>query len=136
MPELKRYRIFVSHAWEHNDSYYRLVDMLKAAKNFHWDNYSVPEHKPLGTRTNRELIQALYNQIKPTNIVIILAGMYVNYREWIDREINIASELNKPIIGLTPRGGQRTPQIITNVAKIIVRWNTFSITEAIRKYAI
>ena len=136
MPKLKRYRIFITHAWIHNDSYYRLINMLNSTTNFHYENYSVPEHKPLETRTKRELTQALSNQIRPVNIIIILAGMYVNYREWIDKEINIARELNKPIIGIQPRGSQRTPQIIREVSKTIVGWNTQSIINAIRRYAI
>ena len=136
MPELKRYRIFISHAWTYNDSYYRLEKMLNGASNFFWENYSVPKDDPLKTKTKKELFQALYNQIKPTNTVIILAGMYVNYREWIEKEINIASEFNKPIIGIIPRGSQKTPQVIRDVSKTIVGWNTQSITDAIRKYAI
>ena len=105
MPLLKRYRIFISHAWTYNTSYYRLVDMLNSVPNFHWENYSVPKHDRLPTRTKRELNQALTNQIKPTNIIIILAGMYVNYREWIEREINIANDFQKPIIGIVIYAG-------------------------------
>ena len=136
MPQLKRYRVFISHAWTYNKSYFRLIDMLNKTPYFHWENYSVPRHDPLQTKTKRELTQALSNQIKPTNIVIILAGMYVNYREWIEKEINIALELKKPIIGIAPRGSQIIPQVIRKVAKIIVGWNTQSITNAIRRYAI
>ncbi|KKL10133.1 hypothetical protein LCGC14_2558880 [marine sediment metagenome] len=136
MPLLKRYRIFISHAWTYNASYYRLVEMLDSMPNFHWENYSVPEDAPLPTKTKRELNQALINQIKPTNIIIILAGMYVNYREWIEREINIADDFQKPIIGIVPRGAQVTPLAVSNVARIMVGWNTNSIIDAIRRYAI
>lgn len=136
MPQLKRYRVFISHAWAYNESYYRLENMLNDASYFHWENYSVPEHDPKKTKTKRELTQALYNQIRPTNIVMVLSGMYVNYREWIEKEINIALELGKPIIGITPRGSERVPHVIKNVSKIIVGWNTQSIINAIRDYAI
>ena len=46
MPALKTYRLFISHAWQYHDDYYRLVEMLNAANNFRWYNYSVPEHDP------------------------------------------------------------------------------------------
>ena len=110
--------------------------MLDAAPNFYYQNYSVPEHDPLHTRTNRELEQELYHQIRPTHIVIILAGMYVSYRYWIQKEINIALSLDKPIIGIVPWGSQRIPRAVQDVADEIVGWNTSSIVRAIRENAL
>jgi len=94
--------------------------MLDAASNFYYQNYSVPEHDPLHTRTNRELEQELYHQIRPINIVIILAGMYVSYRRWIQKEINIALKMDKPIIGIMPWGSQTIPQAVQGAADEIV----------------
>jgi hypothetical protein len=136
MPSLKTYGIFISHAWTYNADYYRLVDMLNKAPNFSWRNYSVPEHDPLDTRTNRQLEQALRNQIRPTHIVIILAGMYVPYREWIQKEIDIAVEYSKPIIGIRPWGSQVIPRAVQDAANEIVGWNTSSIVSAIRRNAL
>jgi len=136
MPELKTYRIFISHAWTYSDEYDRLVDMLNKAPYFYWQNYSVPAYDPLHTKTKRELEQSLYNQIRPTNIVIVLAGMYVPYREWIEKEIDIATEMKKPIIGVVPWGGERIPLRVQNAVNEMVRWNTSSIVDAIRKWAI
>lgn len=133
---LKTYRIFVSHAWTYNDEYYKLMSMLDAASNFYYQNYSVPEHDPLHTRTNRELEQELYHQIRPTNIVIILAGMYVSYRRWIQKEINIALKMDKPMIGIMPWGSQGIPQAVQDAADEIVGWNTSSIVRAIRENAL
>jgi len=134
--KLKTYRVFISHAWTHNEDYYRLTKMLDEAPNFSWQNYSVPEHDPLHRKTKEELIQALNNQIGPTNVVIVLAGMYVLYREWILREIDIAVKMNKPIIGVKPWGSERIPQDVQDVAKEIVGWNTLSITNAIKRWSL
>jgi hypothetical protein len=136
MPELKTYRIFISHAWEYDDEYYRLLRMLDEAPNFYYHNYSVPEHDPLHTRTDRQLEQALYDQIKPTHIVIILAGMYVSYRYWIQKEIDIALEMDKPIIGIVPWGSKKVPQAVQDAADEIVGWRTDSIVRAIRENAL
>ena len=133
---LKSYRVFVSHAWEYTDQYRRLEKMLDEAPEFDYSNYSVPEHDPLHAKMKKELVEALYNQIRPTNVVIIIAGMYVPYREWIQKEIDIAVEMGKPIIGITPRGSQKIPQAVQDVAEEIVSWNTSSIVNAIRKYSI
>mgnify|MGYP001952937625 CR=1 FL=1 len=133
---LKTYRIFISHSWDYHKEYYRLVDMLNDAPRFKWQNYSVPKHDALDTATDRELEAALRNQISPTHIVIILAGMYVNHRKWIQKEIEIAQDFGKPIIGVVPWGGERTPTQVSDAAEEMVRWNTDSIVGAIRRHSL
>jgi len=134
MPELKTYRAFISHAWIYNEDYYKLEKMLNEAPYFEWRNYSVPEHDPLDS--DRKLEEALRRQIRPTNIVLILAGMYAAYRKWIQKEIDIAVEMGKPIIGIRPWGQERVPQAVQDAAREIVGWNTSSIVSAIRRNAL
>jgi len=132
MPELRIYNVFVSHAWEYTDEYYRFVNMLNDAPNFYWRNFSVPVHDPEGGR----LRQAFIDQTRPTSIVIILSGMYVAYSDWIQTEIDIATEMDKPILGVMPWGSERIPQAVQDVADEIVGWNTDSIVRAIGELAL
>lgn len=136
MPELKTYRGFISHAWTSNAEYYRLERMLKEAPNFTFHNYSVPQHDSLATTTDAQLAEALKSQIRPTNIVLILAGMYAAYRKWIQKEIDIAVSMGKPIIGVKPWGQERIPQAVQDAAIEMVGWNTSTIVAAIRKHAL
>jgi len=136
MPKLKTYNVFISHAWKYDAEYYRIEKLLKDAPNFSWKNYSVPQHDPLGTTTKKDLEEALRRHIRPTHVVVILSGMYVAYRDWIQKEIDIASEMGKPIIGIKPWGRERMPQAVQNAAKEIVGWNTSSVVSAIRKHAL
>lgn len=136
MPSLKTYRLFISHAWTYNAEYYRLLSMLGSAPNFKFHNYSVPEHDPLNTKTDAQLRKALHNQIKPVHCVLILAGMYVNHRKWIQEEINIAKGYKKPIVGIRPRGQKRTPKEVQDAAVVMVSWNTNSIVRAIRDHSL
>jgi hypothetical protein len=138
MPALKTYDLFLSHMWrnDENSEYYRLERLLKAANNFAWRNYSVPEHDPLGTKTDKELQDALDRQIKPINCFIIVAGMYVNHRKWIQKELDIAKSYGKPIVGVIPWGQERTPVEVQNAAKEMVGWNTDSIVAAVRKWSL
>jgi len=140
MPALKTYDLFISHAWQYNVEYYKLVDMLNKANNFKWRNYSVPEHDPAvdpDTEVGKnKLVAILKNQIRPVNCVLVLSGMYVSYHYWIQKEIDIASEYNKPIVGIKPWGQQKVPTAVQNVAKTMVGWNTDSIIKAIREYSI
>jgi len=129
----KTYRIFVSHAWTYTEEYNRLLRLLDEAPNFYYHNYSVPEHDPL---PRRQLEQALCDQIRPTNIVIILAGMYVTFSDWIQKEIDIALEMDKPILGITPWGSTRIPAAVQDAADNIVSWSTSSIVSAIRELSL
>ena len=82
------------------------------------------------------LTHALRRQIRPVNCVLILAGMYAAHRKWIQKEIDIAQELAKPIVGLKPRGQQRVPTAVSNAANEMVGWNTQSIVRAIRVHSL
>lgn len=138
MPPLKTYDLFLSHVWRksENSEYYRLENLLKEALFFSWRNYSVPEHDPLDTKTKSELSIALDLQIARVNCFLVISGMYVNHREWIQKEIDIAKVYNKPIIGVLPQGQERVPAEVRDVAKEMVNWSTSSIVAAIRKWSL
>ena len=136
MPDLKTYRLFIGHAWQYNEDYNRLVEMLDRAKYFKWINYSVPEDNPKDANDCEALAQALRNQIRPTNCVLVIPGMYVAYRDWIQHEIDVATEWGKPIIGIKPRGRARVPAAVSSVADVMVGWYTPSIIREIRKRAL
>ena len=132
MPLLHKYRLFISHAWKYNAEYDRLIDYLDDAENFDYANYSVPEHDPV----DGNIEEALRKQIRPVEVVLILAGMYVSHSDWIQFEIDFADLLGKPIIGIKPWGSERIPQAVQDKAQEIIGWNTSSIVSAIRRYAI
>ena len=134
MPTLKRRMIFISHAWDHNDDYWTIVNWLKNASNFAWSNCSVPSHDGLSDTTTAGLKRAITRQINPAQVVIIIAGMYAAHSDWIDYEIDEAVRLEKTIIGIRPRGQQRVPTKIQDNATIMVNWNSSSLIRAIRQY--
>ena len=136
MPTLKNYRLFISHAWQHGGDYDRLVNMLNEVSYFNWHNHSVPQHDPLDANNTQALKKALRNQMKSTNCVLIISGMYATYRKWIQYEIDLAVEWNKPIVGVKPRGSERIPYAVSSVAKEMVGWSTSSIVNAIRRHAL
>ncbi len=140
MPYLKNYGLFISHAWRYNDDYYRLLKLLDAAPYFSYRNYSVPEHDPVldpddeGDR--KKLVKELDGQIRPVSIVLVISGMYAAYSYWIKKEIDISLAYGKPIVGLIPRGQERTPTVVSGAAKEMVGWTTDSIITAIRKWSL
>lgn len=132
------YHIFISHAWKYSDDYNQIVTWLNEAQAeglLTWKNYSVPEHDPIidpDTQIGKNTLkEELTKQISPASKVIVLAGMYASYSDWINFEISIATSQNKYIIGVKPWGQERIPTVISNNANIMVGWNKKSIIDAI-----
>ena len=130
-----RYYLFVSHAWRYNEEYVRFVNLLDSAANFSWSNYSVPRHDPLLAGKTAALKRELDDQIRPAQVVVVLAGMYASYSDWIGYEIDKATEWKKPILGVQPWGSARLPSRVTEAANRIAGWNTGSITQGIKDLA-
>jgi len=130
---MRKIRLFISHAWDYNKQYYNLVRLLEERPYFDFYNHSVPKHDPLDARTVRELEERLRNQMGNCHVVLVIAGVYPTYRDWIKKEIKMAKGYGKPIIGVRPRGQVRISQIVQDNADKIVEWNTDSVVSAIRE---
>jgi hypothetical protein len=140
MPDLKTYDLFISHAWKYGSEYDRLINLLDNAPFFYYRNYSAPKDKPLISPSSSVRDQTILNKIKDkikyVNCVLVISGMYAQYSDWIQAEIDISKEYSKPMIGITPYGGQRIPTNVLIATKEDVGWNTQSIVNAIRKHSI
>lgn len=119
------YNLFISHSWDYHQDYEKLIDWL-AESNIYYKNYSIPIEKELDVSGIKELKTRITYHISAASVVIILAGMYANYSRWIDYEIHEAIRLGKPILGVYPRGQERTPIKITTAADVMVHWNSNS----------
>lgn len=131
---IKEYNIFISHAWDYCEDYYTVKHWLDQS-GLHYKNYSVPQHDRLEVATTKELEEALTRQIKPASVVVIIAGMYAAYSDWIDYEIDEAVKLGKTIIGIMPRGHERIPQKVKDNAKEIVKWRSEALVSAIKRHS-
>ena len=135
---MSTYNIFISHAWKYSEHYNKIVQWLNEAQDegkLTWKNYSVPSHDPLidpnTTVGKNKLKSELKEQISPASKVIILAGMYAAYSDWIDFEIDTAVDYNKYIIGVKPWGQERVPTKVSSNSNIMVGWNKDSVINAI-----
>lgn len=125
------YNIFISHAWRRSEHYQKIIDWLDES-DIYYKNYSVPEDDPLHVKTKKALKESLTNQIKPSSCVIILAGMYAAYSEWIEYEVNEAVRMGKYIIGVEPWGQEKIPTIVSDNADVMVGWNKNSVVNAVK----
>lgn len=133
MPLLRKYKVFISHAWGYGEDYWRIVQFLSEAPYFRWENLSVPEHNPV---TVADLEYELRNQMRPADVFLIIAGMYAAHSDWIDFELSFASRIGRPIIGVVKWGGERVPRSIQDAAVEVVGWNGANIIRAIRQHAL
>lgn len=131
------YRIFISHAWKYGESYDNLVNLLNNAPYFSYYNYSAPEDKPLNPNgeilSKSEIKEKIRNKIALSQVVIVIAGMYYNYREWMEFEVSEAVRMGKPIISVKPRGAVVIPNFLELFSDRVVNWNTDSIVSAIKE---
>ena len=130
--------VFISHSWEYSDHYATLHDWIfgnnwssgQASLVFH--DYSVPKDDPIhDAPSEKKLREAIYRKIARSHVVVIPTGMYVNYSKWIQKEIDGASEKNKPILGVNPWGQLRTSSVVAQAADNTVGWNKKSVVTAI-----
>lgn len=135
MPTLKNRMIFISHAWSYTRHYNTVVTWFNEAHNFSWSNCSVPSGDALPDKTAKGLMEGMTRQINPSQVVVILGGMYAAHSGWIEYEINEAKRLNKSIIGVKPWGQERIPVIVQDASSCpMVGWNRSSVIDAVRDY--
>ena len=137
----RRYGLFISHAWDYKGEYEGVVNLLNSDRSFLWNNLSVPEDKPLPVllrlpKSYRYLVRQIDERISKADCLLVLAGMYVAHRGWIQSEIEAAKDFLKPIIAVRPRGNERFPDAVMHAANETVGWNTASIIFAIRKHVV
>lgn len=105
----RRYKVFISHAWDYKDDYDGVVNLLNLDRTFVWTNLSVPIEAPLKmtlllNKSYRSIVRQLDDRIALADCVLVLAAMYFKHRGWIQSEIEAALDFRKPIIAISPRG--------------------------------
>lgn len=132
----KTYFLFISHSWTYSDAYDKLTDMLDG--NITYYDYSVPKDDPIHNAANdAKLEAAIKEQMKHAAVVLIMAGKYSTYSKWIKKEIKLAQSgfgTPKPIIAITPWGAEQISSVVKDAASEIVKWNTNSIVDAIKRW--
>lgn len=131
------YNLFISHSWAYTDAYEKLVGLLDKDTTFVYKNYSVPKNDPIHNANNdKQLYEAIKNQMQYASVVLILAGVYSTYSKWINKEIDIAKNgfaKVKPIIAIEPWASEKTSKVVKDSADKIVKWQSSSIISAIKE---
>ena len=132
--------VFISHSWSYSGHYKTLSDWIFEEKwsvgqaSLDLRDFSGPKDDPIhGAKNERELRKAIYNQIARSHVLVIPLGMYANYSDWIQKEIDGAQAYIKPVLGVNPWGQQRNPSVVAEAADEIESWNKNSVVGGIWK---
>ncbi|GHT58034.1 hypothetical protein AGMMS50239_01710 [Bacteroidia bacterium] len=131
----RTYSVFISHSWQHIEDLKNLRNLLENRGYFNVQFEEATPDVPINSDNAYYIRQRLKQKISNSDIVLGIAGVYASHSEWMQWELDKAVELKVPIVGVIPRGQERISTVVSSRAKELVRWNTESIVEAIRKWA-
>lgn len=134
---MRQRNLFISHSWTYGDAYEKLCGLLDTAPRFSYRNYSVPKDDPVHDAQNMTaLYKAIKDRVAFCEVVLIMAGKYASYSQWIQREIKITkADFDKPLVAIRPWANLQVSSIVRDNADQLVAWNTNSIVSAIREVA-
>jgi hypothetical protein len=122
--ESETYNIFISQLKDDDKEYNRFIGKLEASYDFQWKNHSIADE------TDNEQLK---EQMKDVDVVVILSGMYSKNKNLIQQEIDLARNLEKPIVIIRPYGMENVPGSIEDAASEVVGWNTSCIVDSVRE---
>ena len=119
----KIYKLFISHLND-DDEYTLFISKLDTSYDFEWKDYAV---------NNEMNHMKLAEQMKLADVIIILSGLYIKNRKLLQKEIDVAIELEKPIVVVRPYGMENVPSNLEKIATEVVGWNTHCIVDSIKE---
>ena len=121
--ESEFYDLFISQLSESTYEYDKFIGKLKSSEGFKYKNHSIPG------KTKKE---ELREQMKPVDVVVLLSGFYSADKDLVQRILDTAKELDKPIVIIRPYGMENVPGRIEEAASEVVGWNAMCIIDSIR----
>lgn len=135
MSEDNPIRVFATHTFEDNDDYLRLFEYLESVDRFYYLNVSKPENMP-ATGGEQSIRDELIAQIKQSEVVLVLPGVYMQSPDLVHIMMDIAKANKIKMIGIRPYGGvMDTPPEMVERAAEIIEWNDREMVDAIKRLA-
>lgn len=109
------HNLFITHAWRYHDAWNEVIKILDNNPTFEWRNFSVPWYDPALQPHDQDEYAQIYDwlesQIKPVDSVLFLGDVYAvkNTHQWLEIELKIAEQYEKPIIFLLEKNGNPFP---------------------------
>ena len=135
MSENNPIRVFVSHLFREDADYLRVFEFLEGVDRFFYLNTSKPENIPQ-TGGLEAIKDEFIAQIKEAEAAIVLPERFVENKDLVTYQMDVADANDKPIITIRPFGGlNEAPDELVARAKEMVEWNNREIADALRRQA-
>lgn len=130
--------IFIAHGWENSQHIHKLTELLDRAhtfdKEFAYVNHGNFDKSVLRDEVLNHLNLALREQMTEADVVLVMTDIYHDHTDWIDKEINLAKELDLPIILIRSYENRKTPPHLEQKADEIVVFDPEEILKEIKNY--
>jgi hypothetical protein len=128
-------RLFVTHLYAPDESYFRVFEYLESQPNFFYRNLATPD-KPPRSKEKEAIREDLRRQMADAEVVVVLSTLYLRDAAAIEYQVLYAQSCDKPIVVLEPFGTtDPVPAKLREVADEVVPWNGREIGDAIRRQA-
>ncbi|HMB41381.1 MAG TPA: TIR domain-containing protein [Balneolaceae bacterium] len=130
--------IFIAHGWENSQHIHKLTELLDRAdtfdKDFAYVNHGNFDKSVLQDETLNDLDLAIKEQMTETDVVLVMTDIYYDYTEWIDKEVDLARDLDLPIILIRSYNNRETPSHLEEKADEIVVFDPEEILKEIKNF--
>ncbi|SFR53443.1 TIR domain-containing protein [Litoreibacter janthinus] len=134
--------VFISHSWKYSEHYQKLSEWLFIEKwnvdgaPLVFNDTSVPKENPIHNAPNTQALRdAIYSRINNSNVVVIPTGLYANYSNWIQKEIDGARCYSRPILAVNPWAQKKASSVVSNAAAEQVGWTKQSVANGVWQLA-
>lgn len=131
MSEKNPIRVFVTHTFSETDDYLRVFEFLESVDRFYYLNVSKPENIP-GTGGLAAIKDELINQIKESEVVVVLADVLADKPDLVHYMMDVAEANDINMVSIQPFGhvGETPADVVARV-KDDVEWNSRTIVDSI-----
>jgi len=128
-------RLFVTHLYAPDESYFRVFEYLESQPNFFYTNLAAPE-KPPRSKEKEAIREDLRRQMSDAEVVVVLSSLYLRDPVAIEYQCLYAQSCDKPLVILEPFGTtDPVPAKLREMSDEVVAWNGRELADAIRRQA-
>ncbi|MDO8869659.1 MAG: hypothetical protein Q7V10_02800 [Methanobacteriaceae archaeon] len=126
----KTYHLFITQVSETDEEYRRFTGRLEDAHDFNYENHS--DNSLSGTADMDALKTVIKGQITDADQVIVLSRLYPTYKNLIMTVLNLAQELEKPVLLIRPYGMENVPEELEKLSNGVIGWSASCIAASIK----
>ena len=130
--------VFISHSWSYSEHYNKLREWIFLTPWKHREtpiefrDVSIPKDIPIHNASSAAALrQAIFGRIQQAHVVVIPTGMYANYSNWIQAEIDGAQNFVKPILAVNLWGSERKSSVVLTASAKTVGWTADGVVSGV-----